>query len=84
MTTRTYDPLSRILTDTTAGEALRSSYDDAGDEVALQVPSGEIVARAFDDLDRPTAIGAFSSFPNPGERPVVADTVARYGFRARA
>ena len=81
VTTRTYDPLSRILTDTTAGRALRSSYDDAGDEVALQYPSGEIVGREFDGLDRPAVIGSLVAFPNPGQQPAVTGPVARYGFR---
>ena len=80
-TVRTYDPLSRILTDTTAGRTLGSSYDDAGDEVALGYPSGAIVGRQFDALDRPQRIGALAAFPSPGDQPAVADPVAQYGFR---
>ena len=63
--TRSYDSLSRMTSETTAGKTVAYQHDVAGNVTSLSYPSGVSVTRQIDQLDRLDAI--------PG--------VADYGYR---
>lgn len=56
-TNLTYDSLSRVLSEATNGKMVGYAYDDAANPVELSYPSGHVVARTFDNLNRPSSIG---------------------------
>jgi YD repeat-containing protein len=53
---RTYDSLSRVLTESQAGRTVRITYDAAGRATALDYPGGEGVRRTFDVRGRVTSV----------------------------
>ncbi|MCP4556346.1 MAG: hypothetical protein GY836_13070, partial [Herbaspirillum sp.] len=52
-----WDSLSRLLSEETAGQAVGYDYDDVGNLKELTYPSGLVVARGHDNLNRPMEIG---------------------------
>jgi len=66
-----YDSLSRRVGDTTNGYTLTYEHDDVGNVIRTTYPSGEIVERTIDPLDRPAAI-RYGGSP---------ETLASFGYR---
>jgi RHS repeat-associated protein len=52
-----YDSLSRTLSEQTGGRMVAYEHDDVGNATQLTYPSGHVVSRSFDPLNRPTEIG---------------------------
>jgi RHS repeat-associated protein len=70
---RSYDSLSRMLSETFDARTVFSEYNLAGDRITLTYPSGKVVAVGPDALGRPAAIGALEGDLNVPK--------AAYGFR---
>lgn len=70
---RSYDSLSRMLSETIDGRTVESQYNLAGERITLTYPSGKVVAVGPDALGRPAAIGHLE-----GDLEVPK---AAYGFR---
>src|SRR5690606_29978640 len=66
---RSYDSMSRLLSETTAGRTITYTPDDVGNVEGIAYPSGRSIESAFDKIDRPSRIG-------PQDAPV-----ASFGFR---
>ncbi len=73
--TRTYDSLSRVTSETTAGKTVGYQLDPAGNVTAMTYPSGVTVTRQVDDLDRLEAIPGVASYGYRGPDRVAQKTV---------
>jgi YD repeat-containing protein len=60
---RTYDSMSRLLTESQAGRTVRITYDAAGRATALDYPGGESVRRTFDVRGRISTVDTASGTP---------------------
>ena len=69
VTSRTYESLSRLISETTNGKTTTYQQDDAGNVTQQNYPSGTSVAQTFDGLNRQETVSA-------GGSPMVS-----YGFR---
>ncbi|HKI00989.1 MAG TPA: Ig-like domain-containing protein [Thermoanaerobaculia bacterium] len=57
VTELTFNPLSRMVRERTAGREVTYQYDDVGNPTRLEYPSGFALRQTFDALNRPTTIG---------------------------
>ena len=73
-----WDSLSRLLSEETLGKIVGYQYDDAGNLGELTYPSGLVVARGHDSLNRPMEIGPWVI--GEDEEPEIDAQVA-YGYR---
>lgn len=72
----TFDSLSRLVAEQTAGRSFVYDLDDAGNSTRVQYPSGFALRQTFDPLNRPSAIDWWSSSTGtPFAHPV------SYGYR---
>jgi len=55
-TSRTYDSLSRVLTETQGAHTVTRAHDAAGNVTTLTYPGGNVVTTTYDSLNRPLAV----------------------------
>ncbi len=75
----TYDSLSRMLSETTLGRPVQYTYDEVSNRTATGYPSGKVIGRNFDPLNRPLEIGELTGSPSA---PTLTPEVT-YGYRGR-
>ena len=73
--TRTYDSLSRVTSETTAGKTVGYQLDAAGNVTGMTYPSGVTVTRQVDDLNRLESIPGVASYGYRGPDRVAQKTV---------
>ncbi|MCP3935213.1 MAG: RHS repeat protein, partial [Actinomycetia bacterium] len=83
-TEQSWDSLSRKVSETTADHEVAYRYDDAGNVIRIRYPSGLVVGREFDDLNRIVKVGPMIDGP-PGD-PLIIDPAkaSTYKFRGPA